>query len=212
MPEGENNNDENDRLMGENDPDGAPEGEFQETRKFCFCFNLKCGISFFGIFLILDFLFEIINVVFIAENDNFDKLFAIVYGLLLIFEVLAITAVLYYWVSEESHNARKQLPWAAILAAVGSFAILTWIIIYIAAIYPYKKVYVNNWDRETEPDLDVNDEEKRNSSTKYTKQTKVVYILSHILVPLLNGIAFLLFYFPIKGWVERHKKQDKTYG
>ena len=119
--------------------------------------------------MICDLIFEIINVIFIAENENFDKLFAIVYGLLLIFEVLAIVAVLYYWVSDESHNARKQLPWAAILAAVGSFAICIWIIIYIAGIYPYNKVYVNNWDRETEPDLDAGDEEKRNSSAKYTR-------------------------------------------
>ena len=114
-------------------------------------------------------LFEIINVIYIAENENFDALFAIVYGLLLIFEVCAIGLVLLYWVSDENHKYRKNLPWAPIIAAIGSFAIVIWIILYIGAIYPYKKVYVNNWDRETEPDLDATDEEKRNSSVKYTR-------------------------------------------
>ena len=48
-----------------------------------------------------------------------------------------------------------------VLSIIGSLLIVFWIIIYIAAFYPYDFVYVNKWDRSTEPDVDFNDPDNK---------------------------------------------------
>ena len=64
---------------------------------------------------------------------------------------------------------------------------------------------MNKWDRGTEPDVDFNDQENKEFNSKYTSETKLAYIFSHIIAPLLNGIVLALYYFPLKGWIKRHE-------
>jgi len=41
---------------------------------------------------------------------------------------------------------------------------------------------------------------------EYITQSKNVYILLHIMLPLISAIAFVIAFFTTKDWVERHKK------
>ena len=134
--------DENANLIAnepENDPnDNNPpqQSEYKEERKFLFCFSFKCGVTFFGLFIALDLTFEIFNVAYIATNPYFDSIFSIIYGFMMLPILGAFFIFVYYWISAESHKVRKQLTWGLVLSIIGSFLIVIWIILYIAAFYP----------------------------------------------------------------------------
>jgi len=81
--------------------------------------------------------------------------------------------------------------------------------VYICAIYKNDKVLVPRYERDEDADIDAGD-----SGTKitYTKQSKASYIFMHVLAPLINGTAFLLFWWTSKDWVDRHQNQQRAYG
>ena len=123
----------------------------QKEMKFCGCFTPKCGVISASVILICDFIFEIVQIILISLNPYFDTYFWVVYLLLLIPLVYAISIFIEYYLREESPETRKRIPEAFIFAAIASFSIVFWIFIYVAVIYPYEKVYVSGQDRY-EPD------------------------------------------------------------
>ena len=81
--------------------------------------------------------------------------------------------------------------------------------VYICAIYHHDKVYVPRYERDENADMEAGD-----SGTKvtYTKQSKASYIFMHTLAPLINGTAFLLFWWTSRDWVKKHENQQRAYG
>ena len=57
---------------------------------------------------------------------------------------LGLGALLFiiYFVTSDSHESRRSLPFALFAGYVANSLILLWTIIYIGAIYEYDKVYV----------------------------------------------------------------------
>ena len=115
MADGENDNDENNPLMGKKEP--SSDSEYKETQKFC-CFPLKCGIIFFGILIILDIIFESLNLYFIAENENFDISYPIVYGIILIPILAAAILYILYFIIDDSPQTRACLPIAFLMVII----------------------------------------------------------------------------------------------
>ncbi len=122
-------------------------------------------------------------------------------GLIFIF---AIAAFLYfhYLVQRDSPSTRSIIPWSLIIAAIVSFLIVIWIIVYILYIYKHDKVYIVYYDKkDSKYDEDTGQYKPKK---KYRKQSKFWYIITYILSPLLNGFLYLLFFFVAKDWVRRH--------
>ena len=63
----ENNyEEEKDPLVNKKDEEKQEKiEEYKEERKLCFCFSYKCGIIFIFILLVIEFIFEIVEVTFI---------------------------------------------------------------------------------------------------------------------------------------------------
>ena len=178
-----------------------------ERRKFCNCYTLKCGVIYQLITIIIDFVVEILNAINISENEYFSKSYLQVYIAILIDFSVAVILVLYYFIAKDSPSSRRVVPWALLIAAVVNFLIVLWIASYISLLYPYDKVYVrkqqNNYFNDEE--LPYNSYETDPKSSNYRKQAKSVYILYHTALPIINGIAYLLFFYTTNDWVERHK-------
>ena len=130
-------------------PNQIPAGDYVERRKFCYCMSLKVGIILIGILIIVDLVIEVINLIFISQNEYFDSVYPSIYGFILLPMVAAVALYIYYYSSRDSHSTRSNLPIALILATITSFLLVIWIIVYISAIYPKEKVYVNKWDKDT---------------------------------------------------------------
>ena len=104
---------------------------------------MKCGIIFFGVLIILDFLFESLNLYFIADNENFDVSYPVVYGIILIALLVAAIMYLVYFIRDDSPQTRALLPIAILISIIGQFVLAFWIILYISCIHPDSIVYVN---------------------------------------------------------------------
>ena len=199
-----------DAQKPDKEPPAKPE-EYIEKRKFFYCWPLKAGVILFGVVLMIDLLLEAVNLVIIFNNESFIMAYPLVYFVCLLPLVTAVIIYSYYYVSEDSIKTRKWLPWAHLLGALTSLLLILWIIIYIGCIYDREMVYVNRWDREVNPSPeDMVDE--RTHKGKYIKESKQFYILWHIIPPIVFGIAYLVFYFTTDSWVQRHSKQQRTYG
>ena len=46
----------------------------------------------------------------------------------------------------------------------------------------------------------------------YKTMSKPLYIIDHIIGPLLAGILFILEFVSTKRWVKAHENQDRAYG
>merc|ERR1712178_221921 len=101
-------------------------------------------------------------------------------------------------------GSRSVVPWALLLGAIANFLIAIWIIVYICFIYDKDKVYMTRYDRESN-DTDMSGDSSGSSGTHYTKQSKASYLIAHLISPLINGLAYLLFWCTAADWVERHK-------
>ena len=56
------------------------------------------------------------------------------------------------------------------------------------------------------------DEDGSGKKSKYTKQNKGIYILNHVIGPLINALLCLVFYPIIAAWVKRHENQERAHG
>ena len=157
--------------------------------------SLKCGIIFFGVILIGDALLETINLVIITQNEYFDSIYPLIFGVLLIFYFTA-AAFFIYWFCKDSQTSRGYLPMALIFAAIGALCLGLWIIIYICCIYPHKQVYVNKYDRKQYFSEEPGDE--------YHKISKGAYVLNYCLSPLIQALFYWLCYCIVAAWVKRH--------
>lgn len=163
---------------------------------------LKIGIIVAGALIIIDCVLEILMLYFITQNDYFDKIYPMVYFLILLPLFAAAGLFIYYYATKDSPFARSNLPIALILAVISSFLLFFWILIYILAIYPRDQVLVGKFDKETEFNLEDNDGAKQG---KYTKQPKGTYLFTHSLLPVIMGIAYLVFFFITRDWADRHR-------
>ena len=121
---------------------------------------------------------------------------------------VAANMYFYYLVAKDSPSSRSLVPWALLVASIASFLIALWIIYYICCMYPENKVSVVKYSRHDDDDFDDEGDRKK----KYTKQSKGNYILNHALSPIINGLAYLLFFFVTLDWVRRHENQERAYG
>ena len=120
--------------------------------------------------------------------------------------LVAVALFVYYFVAPDSKASRAVLPWALLIAAISSGLLVIWVIIYISFIYRRDRVYVKKWDKDTDVTNDFRDPEEDNRrKNSYTRESKSAYIIGHILSPLINGLAYLLFYFTTQDWVKRHE-------
>ena len=61
-----NNEEEKDPLVDKKDEENKDnQEEYNEERKLCFCFSYKCGIIFIFVLLVVELIFEIVEVSFI---------------------------------------------------------------------------------------------------------------------------------------------------
>ena len=114
-----------------------PAGDYVETQKFCFCMSLKCGIIFLAVFLIVNFLLEIVNLAVIASNEHFDSIYPTVYGIILI-PIGVSVAFFIVWFCKDSKATRGLLPIGILLACIASLLLFIWIIVYISFMYNEK--------------------------------------------------------------------------
>ena len=109
----------------------------------CGSFTYICSANFIGAVLIVETLFLLIELYFIATNDYFDLSFSAFYAFFLIFIGVAAIVFLVFYCKQDDLSYRKFLPLALILAIVGNILIICWVIIYICAIYePGEQVIV----------------------------------------------------------------------
>ena len=143
---------ENDMMMAqekkskesdETESDGPKDGEYVERGTFCCCCTVKCGIIFFGILLLLDFLYMCFEYYYVASNEYLDIYYSYVYLIILFAFAIAVVFIFYYWCADDSPDSREVTPWAFLLAAIANLLIGTWILIYFYAIYKKDKVWMN---------------------------------------------------------------------
>merc|ERR1712167_328468 len=134
------------REGGESDKDKYGD-DYVEKRQFCCCCSLKCGIILFGVFLLLDFCFEIFEATDIILNANMDLYYGITYVCILVVFFIAVILQFFYWCSKDSHTARRVLPWSFLLASLVNICIFFWIIVYIAALYDGDKVKITRYEK-----------------------------------------------------------------
>ena len=184
---------------------GIPEGDYEEKRKFIYCMQLRTGVIVFGIFLIIDYIIEMLNVFIIFFNPYFDLVFSIVYFILLFPLLAGVVIYCVYYIAGDSKKTRKWLPWAHLLALLTAVLVIVWICFYIAVLYPRNYIIVDHWDQEANPNVQELDTDRAAGKQKYTHQSKGSYILWHVLPPTVFAFAYVTFYFVTEGWVERHK-------
>ena len=143
---------------------------------------------------------------------------------LVFFIFVAVILVCYYLFAEDSRESRSVLPWAFLITAIASLLIGLWIIYYIFFMYPKNDVWItglddegshkNKKERKDADDGDTPAAPKKNSDIDddYSKESKPLYVLNHALSPFLYAIAFILFFFTTKDWVDRHANQDRAHG
>ena len=170
--------------------------------------------------LIIDFCFEIFNVYLIYDNDFFDPIYGNVYVGILVIYFVAVVLLFIYLVANDSKGTRALVPWGFLIGAIANFLIVIWIITYIGFIYEEDKVYLKSNDssgmakenqnsKKQSSDTDDPEAEKKRH---YKTMSKPLYILDHIIGPLIAGLLFILEYVSTKTWVERHANQDRAYG
>jgi len=125
--------------------------DYVEKRKFCCCCSLKCGIILFGLFLIIDFGFEVFEAVDIMLNEFMDGYYGIVYICVLVIFFIAVILQFFYWCSKDSPRARAVLPWSFLIASIVNMIIFFWIIIYVSALYEKDKVVITRYEKADDP-------------------------------------------------------------
>ena len=137
--------------------------EYRETRQFCYCFTLKCGIICLGILMICDVVLKLFEVYQISQNEYFDAIYWQVYLVLIIPLLIGACLFFYYFCAEDSPSSRAPLPLALLLATISNFLIATWIIVYICYMYKRDKVYINRMESNEDDDSGTT------TKTTYTK-------------------------------------------
>ena len=106
---------------------------YVERRTYCSC-SLKNCVYLTGVFLVIDFLFEVLNLYFIAENPYFQIEYPIIFAIILAPFAVAV-GVFYAWLWNDTTYSRANLPASLIAATISDFALTLWILIYICFIY-----------------------------------------------------------------------------
>ena len=112
-----------------------------------YCYSTKCGLIFAGILLWLYCFIEIVNIIWITNNENFDPIYGQVYLICVIILVIASILFFIYLVIPDCPTGRAFLPWVFLIAFFGAILICFWILIYICFIYKKDKVYVDAHER-----------------------------------------------------------------
>ena len=96
--------------------------------------------------------------------------------------LIFIAAVLFiiYLVTTESHSTRSLIPIALMIALVANILIVLWVFIYIGFMYHNNKI--------------------KTSDDGY--ETKSLYIFMHVIVQIVNGVLFAVWYCRSKQWVD----------
>lgn len=101
----------------------------------CGKFTYFCSAVFIGIVLILEFFILLIELYFIATNDYFDISYGAFYAFFLIPILVTVIAFFVWLCNRDNKDYRKYLGNALLVAVIGNFILVAWVIIYICAIY-----------------------------------------------------------------------------
>ena len=126
--------------------DEIPPGAYVERQVFCYCMPFKCMVIFIGIALIFDCFWETVQLIFIVINPHFESIYALLFGLILI-PILVSAVFFIVWFCKDSKGTRALLPIGLIMAAIASFLLFLWIMVYILSIYPEKAVYISDYEK-----------------------------------------------------------------
>ena len=167
---------------------------------------MKCGIIFIGVVIVIDLIFNALELATVMTNEYFDVYYGIVFLIFVVILLVAVGLMSYYWIAADSKDSRAVVPWGFLLAAIANLLIFIWVLVYILALYKKDKVYVPktiDWGGSSESAADDPDEDPKKSSNYY-KMTKGNYLLGHVITPFFNAILFFVFWWTARGWVERH--------
>ena len=144
--------------------------EYHEDRTLCgIPYKLLAIIT--AIYGIVNFVYEFAYLIAICLNPYFDDYFYVWYAIVLLPLAGAAAVLAVFVLRPESAKSRRFIPHACVAAGASSFLVVFWIALYIAAVYPYNKVFASQLDRALELQLgDVDD--------AYVEQDKTFYILS----------------------------------
>ena len=123
-----------------------PGDHYENKTACCGSCSTKCGVIILCIFLITDFLFELLNLYKIGSNKYFDPMYLYVYVALVTALFVAVILVCYYLFAPDSKESRSVVPWAFLVAGIAATLIALWIIVYILFLYPKNEVYVTGLD------------------------------------------------------------------
>ena len=156
----------------------------------------------------VDFFIQCLNAYYVYDNEHFDAIYFQGYVAILCLYLVAIILVSIYLFPMDSPTTRAFLPWGFLVAAIASFALVLWIIIYITSIYDDDDVYIqkdemNSGGGETK-------KERGSNTGRYRKQSKGLYIFLHIVSPLVNGLVYLLFFIWTMDWVKRNQDRQRA--
>lgn len=107
----------------------------------CHC-TYKCCAIFIGSVLCAEFVILLIELYFIATNDYFDLIYGAFYAFFLISILVAALIFLVWFCDTGDISRRKWLPGALLVAVIGNFILIAWILIYLLAIYDNENEYV----------------------------------------------------------------------
>ena len=182
---------------------GSKRGEYIETSKCCYCIPLKIALILFSILVIVDFAFECWDTYELLDNSIFDTYYGDAYAALLGIYFFAVVLVIIYWCLPDSPSGRAILPWPFLIASIINFLFAVWLCVYILGLYPKEWVYINRYTQSSNLD-----ESEKQLAYKYKRVSKVEYVLTHLISPVLDGTCFIFVYCTALGWVKRHENQE----
>ena len=133
----------------------------------CGEFTYKCSAVFIGIILCVEFLYLLLELWFIFSNDYFDIEYSAFYAFFMLFILVTVIIFLVWFCNMEDKKARKALGPALLVALIGNFIIIAWVIIYICVIYdndPHKdedQVIVQKYIASSNRQDDADDDDHR---------------------------------------------------
>ena len=129
------------------EPDEEEESEVdprdsQRKYKVCGTCSPICGTIFIAVIIILELGYLIYELVTIENNLFFDSAFGTIFFLLVLPLLFSIIVFVLFFFDYKNKSTRACIPQALMTAALTNFALLVWILIYIAVIYDYHSVAV----------------------------------------------------------------------
>ena len=87
------------------------------------------------IYVIIYFVIEFFKAYYFYNNQDFDKIFSVVYVFIIIPYFVAVIFLFVYLIASDGRDTRAYIPWCILTASIVSFILVAWVIIYFCFIY-----------------------------------------------------------------------------